>query len=287
LGIYNFPLDGLDAVMPDAPTTDGSATATATRTAARAPEVDRFLCASTWLVPEFGCYLFRELFRPGLRAAAPAYGVDLVALAQHTRAARRYRARMIWLVVAIAVLTLAAVVIALPNLFAALLILLAGIVLLVVLAGVHIYFTRARASRIFTMPSAPAAGLPPLPPAVDERLRALVDPNGVVFDGGVPFVGAGELLERWKVRVDTGKAATDNDGAKKTITPVRAEELQKKLTLAVRRAGIPDIQVHNRMFVAGHHTHRVAGLLPDPQGHRGRHRDRAHLPLRGEGLLAR
>jgi len=253
--------------MPKAPTKEGPATAAAPVTrAARAPDVDRLMCASAWLEPWFAHYLFRALFRPGLRATAPAYGVDLVALARHARAARRYRLWMILIAVALVLVALVSLILVLPNLVTALLILLGAAALLVVLVGVHLYLTRARATRIFRDPRPPGHDLPPLDPQLHDRLSALADPNVVVFDGKLPFVGAGALLENWSVRVNTTKAATDDNGNKKTIIPVRAEELQKKLTLAIRAANIAGIEVHNRMFVAGHRVRRISGLLPDPMG---------------------
>jgi hypothetical protein len=52
------------------------------------PTVDRYLCSSTHLSPQFACYVLDELTEPSIRAASPAGGIDLVALARHASLAR-------------------------------------------------------------------------------------------------------------------------------------------------------------------------------------------------------
>ncbi|MEU7866503.1 hypothetical protein [Dactylosporangium sp. NPDC049140] len=247
--------------------------AAASRAAHRAPGVDRYLCAWTWLEPVFARYVYGELLRPGLRAIAPAYGVDLVALARHASAARRHRRLVIALAALDLVLVVAAVVVTVlvgvraghlgRALLVALLVPVAGALLLVILVGWHLYATRSRAHRILEAPGDPRESAPAIGDGAERRLAASAEANVVPFGGGIPFVGAGYRLERWKVRIDTTKPGRDSGGRLKTVTPVRAEELQKALSIEVRRAGIPDIQVHNRLFVAGRATYQVAGLQPD------------------------
>lgn len=245
---------------------------TSGRAAARVSGVDRYLCASAWLEPAFARYVHGELIRPGLRATAPAYGIDYVGLARHTRAARRHRATVLLLAVA----DLIAVVAGAPaaarwggggewtdGAAAALSVVVTGAVLLVVLVGWHLHTTRARASRILFDSAPPREAVPHLDPRLEADLSARADPNVVPFGGGMPFVGAGHGLERWKARVDTTRPGTDGGGRKRRITPVSAEELQKALSVAVRGAGFPDIEVNNRLFVAGHHVGLIPGLLPD------------------------
>ncbi|MGX6603197.1 hypothetical protein ACWKSP_13805 [Micromonosporaceae bacterium Da 78-11] len=240
--------------------------------AARASGVDRYLCAYAWLEPSFARYVHTQLLRPGLRATPPAYGVDFVALARHTTASRRHRARVILLVVLDLILVVAGVsaVFALAglsgrSLLIALIVLLTGAVLLVALITWYLYRSRTRASRTLFDRTVPGEAVPPIDSDVEDRLRAYAGANVVLFGGGVPFVGAGKLLNRWKVQVDTTKPATDDQGRKKAVRPVGAEELQKALSVTVRAAGIPNMKVDNRLFVAGPSAGAVPGLLPDPE----------------------
>lgn len=267
-----------------------AATSTTGRAATRGASVDRYLCAWTWVEPVFGRYVYAELLHPGLCAIAPGYGVDYVALARHAKAAHRHRGLVMLLAASIPVLVLVVALIVLVTglgggwVAATLLSLLpAGLAAFVVLIGWHLYVSRARASRILFGLAAPRDTAPALDAAVEERLSDRAAANVIPFGGGIPFVGAGRRLDRWKVRVDTTKAATDKNGAKRPLLPVSAEELQKELSTTVRGAGIPDLEVHNRLFVAGRYTDRVPGLLPDPQAAPNPRIERREIRLAIEG----
>jgi hypothetical protein len=81
-----------------------------------------------------------------------------------------------------------------------------------------------------------------------------------VFSGGEPFVGSGALLARWKLNINCTRPA----GSGPPVRPFTAADLHKDLTLAARRTGIPGLDVHNRLFVAGTAADTVPGLHPDP-----------------------
>jgi hypothetical protein len=236
----------------------------------RGVEVDRWLCSWSWVEPAFSRFLYAELIRPGLRSNAPQYGVDFVALARHAMAARRHRRR----VIVLAVVDVAVFLVGLPAvqltwrpgatwLVVAVCPLLT-VAMLLMLVGWHLYVTRARASRTLVGPVEPRDGATPLDDATEARLAALAEMNVIVFGGGIPFVGAGARLDRWKVRIDTTRAGTDDKGRKRTITPLSAEQLQKEITTAVRGSAMPGLEVNNRLFVAGAFASAVDGLLPDP-----------------------
>ncbi|SNY65290.1 hypothetical protein [Paractinoplanes atraurantiacus] len=245
-------------------------------TAATAPQssqVDWLLCSYAWLNPAFGRFVYSTLIQPGLRAVPPTHGVDVVALARHVMAARRHRRLVIVLALVDVLLIVAGagLILGLGRFTAGdlgwgLAVLLGGVLAYFVLIGWHLGVTRTRASRL-------AGGPPPhprdaaarLPDAVEERLDAYAKSNVIVFGGGIPFVGAGKLLTRWNVQVDTTKAAKDDHGRPRAVQPVNAEELQKALSITVRKAGIDGIRVNNRLFVDGTRADAVDGLLPDPE----------------------
>ncbi|MCU7727001.1 hypothetical protein ODJ79_25010 [Actinoplanes sp. KI2] len=255
----------------------GVSTAPPTPATAAVPQVsqvDRLLCSYTWLSPAFGRYVYSRLIRPGLRAVPPTHGVDVVALARHTVAARRHR-RLVILLALLDVLPAvvgAALILGLGgfsagHLLECLAILAGGTLVYLALIGWHVYATRTRASRLVfagaTGGAEPRDGVPRLADAAEQRLDAYAKANVVVFGGGIPFVGAGELLTRWNVQIDTTRAAKDDKGRPRPLLPVSAEELQKTLSVTVRKAGIDGIRVNNRLFVDGVRTDAVDGLLPD------------------------
>lgn len=246
--------------------------APATAAEPESSQVDRLLCSYAWLEPAFARYVYSTLIRPGLRAVAPAHGVDVVALARHAVAARRHRRLVIVLVLIEMVLAVAgvALIFALGGLsagalFWALVVLVAGALGYFALIGWHVYATRTRASRLVFGPPDPRGLVPRLPEPIEKNLAAYAKSNVVVFGGGIPFVGAGRLLTRWNVQIDTTKAAKDDKGRPRPVLPVNAEELQKALSVTVRKVGIDRIRVNNRLFVDGMRADAVDGLLPDPE----------------------
>jgi hypothetical protein len=234
---------------------------------ARDQSVDRYLCSWVWLNPVFSRYVYSELIRPGLQAVAPGYGVDLVALSRHARAARRHRA----LVLAAVAGDVIALLVTIPVLFwsgspvRALVAIPVALLVFVAVMAWHLAVVRARAVRALFGDGDPHDKAPALDAVTEKRLAGQDNANVVVFADGVPFVGAGKLLGRWKVHADTTRAAMDGDGQPRVIKPINAEDVQKALSLTIRGAGIADLRVHNRLFVAGEYTDTVAGLLPDPQ----------------------
>jgi hypothetical protein len=232
--------------------------------------VDRWLCSWNWIEPAFSRFLFAELIRPGLRALPPTYGADFVALARHAVAARRHRRNVIVVAIAEFVALAAVVPIVLLEWFrtgatiaVAALSPVVAVLALPVLVGTHLYVSRSRASNVLFSRLGPRAKVPALDPPIEARLSEISDANAVVFGTGNPFVGAGARLDRWKLRIDTTRAATDRSGAKRRINPLTSVQLQKELTTTVRSAGIPNLEVHNRLFVDGDFAFLVPGLLPD------------------------
>jgi hypothetical protein len=139
----------------------------------------------------------------------------------------------------------------------------AGVLAYFLLIGGHVYAIRTRASRLVYGPAEPGDVVPRLRGPLEHTLEAYAKGNVVVFGAGIPFVGAGQVLTRWNVQVDTTKAAKDDQGRPRPVRPVSAEELQKALSVAVRKTGLEGLRVNNRLFVDGIRTPAVDGLLPD------------------------
>ncbi|WP_344077137.1 hypothetical protein [Luedemannella helvata] len=231
--------------------------------------MDRYLCSSAHLSPSFAGYVLAELIEPSVRAASPACGVDLVALGRHARSARA-RVTQLRRSMAAALGSALMMLLVAVSVRSATLLLLA---LIIAVAGVHlaVFFDRLSLYRTLGAMVSPVAQLrdlaPPLPARDEDRLDALNASNVVIFEGGNTFVALGRRLrDGWQMSLDATKPATDSNGNKRTVLPFTPADLHKAVTLAVRTAGVPGVEAHNRLFVASHSADAVPGLLPNQFG---------------------
>jgi hypothetical protein len=230
-----------------------------------ADAVDRYLCSYAYLSPSFARYMSTELVSPSLRAFAPAYGVDFVALARHAEQARRRNVTVYALLLAgFAAAVLLACLGLTPAgslwVLAAFVMCVAALFALVIW---HCVTTNATVAPILDL-NVPLRGLAEqLDPQLEARLEEAMSANTVVFAGGHPFVGSGLPLKAWQLNLSLDKPAHDPSGDPRAIRSVSASDLHKELTVAVRSASVPDLDVHNRLFVAGGTAPAIPGLLPD------------------------
>lgn len=226
---------------------------------------DRHLCSATHLSEGFAGHVLDAVTRPSLRVPGPSPGLDLVAVARHAGLAadRRVRRNVLLSAVLIgtALVAMAMVIVGgrsallwLASLFAAGWAAAASILYVFRLAELRL------AVRILETGHDPRELAPPLGRAAEATLAAAMNANVVVFSGPEPFAGAGERLARWKIAVTCTRPARPGGHTR----PFTADELHKRLTLAARQAGIPGLEVHHRLFVAGTATGAVAGLHPGP-----------------------
>jgi hypothetical protein len=232
-----------------------------------APAVDRYLCAFAHRSPRFAQYVLRVTTRPGLRALLPACGIDVVALVRHAHlaAGRWRRTRIIG-----ASVFAGAVVLALAALFAGEAVLSVVLLLAAVAAVFGVVFadeySRLQIRGSLASPGADVRTMAhPVAPALEDALEKIMDANVVVFTGGNPFVGGGKPVPGgWRISIDAARPGTDPQGNNRTVTPFEPTDLHKAMTLAVRGANIPNLEVHNRLFVAGASADSIPGLVPDP-----------------------
>jgi hypothetical protein len=228
---------------------------------------DRYLCSAVHLSDGFAGYVLNQLTDQSLRALGPSPGTDLVALARHAglAVARRRRRQLHlsgilagFLLLALPLLALAAGEFILPMLI---LLLSAGWVCGFGASLVHRLDRYRTALAVRDEPIGPRDLAPALDAATEAYLTSVMASNVVVFSGGEPFVGSGQLLARWKLNVNCSRPANPS----RRVSAFTAADLLKELTLAARRTGIPGLDVHNRLFVAGTAVNAVPGLQPDAQ----------------------
>lgn len=238
-----------------------------------AEAVDRYLCSYAHLSPSFSRYVINELTTPGLRSTGPAFGVDLVALVRHAGAAYRRAMLMRCLLTAnlaglvllgMFVLTVGPYWFGQVAGFLLFAIVAAGLVLPYVIVLSTMIGAHRSAQRVNGAGGRLRDLARPVDPGVERRLGEVMTGNVVVFHGGWPFAGCGVPLGSWSIDVDATKPATDAAGNPRKVEPFDAVDLHRELTRAVRAAGIPDLRVHNRLFVGGTGVAAVPSLLPNP-----------------------
>jgi hypothetical protein len=264
------PEGGVQVTTPTGAARAGSTPGATPPTAASpAHAVDRYLCSYSHLSPGFARYVLAELTGPSLRATAPAFGVDLIALARHaTVSCRRIRLARLLLTGDLGLLLVSVLVVIASSTTAAratgavglvIGVIFPHLIVLVTLISAHGYAQRANTVGVSLRDNAP-----PLSAKVEQRLDELMNSNAVVFRGGFPFEGYGLPLGSWKVEVDVTKPGTDSNGDLRQLRPFNTAELHKELTRTVRNAPVPDLRAHHRIFVGGTGTAKIPSLLPDP-----------------------
>lgn len=252
---------------------------------ARHTETTRYLCAATHLHEKFADLVIGTLLEQPHRALAPAYGVDLLAVARHALVARRRR----W-VRDVALLVLLGVFVALlawrltppatrhslegwdgqaartllHAIWPALLVLAAA--WLVVAAD--IWTMRARVIPGLSRERFDIAARLRVRPRTRAQLEAIARSqagNVVVFSGWSPFVGSGLLVEDWSFAIDVRRGKRDQQtNERRSPTPFDAAALHRHMAGALTAVGLPALRVQQRLFVDGFEVRKDRDLLEDP-----------------------
>lgn len=233
--------------------------------------VTRLLCSTAHLKGGFADHVVAELVDPGHRAKAPNWNLDTVALARHARQAQdRRSARDLRLLLVFAVvvgaeqLALGALVtgrIAATTFAWVSAAVLAGAWLAAFrIVWWHYSLIHRSSLAVIGLPNVEAVEPPPLEREVEERLEEAEDANVVLFSGS-PFLGSGELLDRWTVTVDISTGEQGEDGTRRRPEPFDTAELHEAMLAAVPNAMNPRPRAGNRLYVVGGHALSVGGLF--------------------------
>lgn len=262
--------------------------------------VTRLLCSTTHLKGSFADDVLGQLLGPAHRAMAPNWNIDTVRLARHAaqastrRSVRDTRLLGVFAAVFLAQITVLALVATgrLPiGLFAVLSMLTWAAAYAASFAIVWWHYSLIHRSSIAVVgiKGVDAEEPPPLAPEVEESLAAADNANTVLFAGPSPFVGSGELLDRWTVTVDIGSGAKRADGERQTPEPFDNLELHEALKQSIPQAmGGPEPVVGHRLYVVGGHALSVGGLFrsgPVPQGGEALIRFRRPVPSVPEDVI--
>jgi hypothetical protein len=263
--------------------------------------VTRMLCSTVHLKGAFADYVLDNLVDPTHRAMAPNWNIDTPTLVRHAQQARDRRTlRDTWLLAVFAVALCSYLVII--GLTATgrmpILVFLALFALITVAAYATAFRIVWWHYALIHQSSIAAIGIkgvaaeepPPLDPQIEESLWAADHANAILFSGPSPFVGSGELIDRWTVTVDVGTGAKLQDGSRAVPERFDNLELQEALTVAIPKAIGPDPVVGKRLYVVGGHALSVGGLFrsgPVPEDGEAVVRFRRPVPMIPDATVKR
>ncbi len=247
-------------------------------------ETTRYLSARTQLFISYAEYVVREIVNEQFRALAPAYGVDLAAVAKWAIGSLHRRRRRDLALSMILVAGLATLI--LVGLFARYwpgVVVMAGVTLLLGWAVmlteyldqyrcVHKHMLRGQ----FNPDDAPE----PADPQQRDGLRAVSRRrlgNLVVFRGRRAFAGSGYRVPKvgGPLVIDVSKGKSDDDGVEDsgkdqkkqqdvTPDPFTNEDVHAAIVEAMDDLGLRDVWVEERLFVNGRHIQGDPDYLPSP-----------------------
>ncbi len=234
--------------------------------------VTRLLCAAVHLKASFANHVHNELVEPAHRAMAPNWNIDTLALVRHAEQARQRRVtRDLWLLVVFAVTVAvaewatASVLTGRLGAFMVLLIYAVGLLLSYAASFAIVWWHYAAVHRsavaVVGVRGVEAEEPPPLDPKVEESLAQASRANVMLFSGNSPFVGSGEVLDRWTLTVDISQGRLRPDGERDVPQPFDSLDLHEALLAELPESISPRPKGGHRLYVVGGHAAAVGGLF--------------------------
>jgi hypothetical protein len=265
--------------------------------------VTRMLCSTVHLKGAFADHVLDNLVDPTHRAMAPNWNIDTPTLVRHAQQARDRRmqrdTQLLWVFLFLVVGEICAIgAVATGRISIALF----GVLAIAVWLGAYAasFATVWAHYSMIHLSSIAAIGIkgadlkaeepPPLDPEIEEVLEAADNANTILFSGASPFIGSGEVLDRWTVTVDVGTGAKRADGTREEPDRFVNSELHDALSVAIPRAIGPNPKVGNRLYVVGGHALSIGGLFrsgPVPEEGEALVRFRRPVPSVPENLIRR
>jgi hypothetical protein len=234
--------------------------------------VTRMLCSTVHLKGAFADHVLDNLVDPTHRAMAPNWNIDTPTLVRHAQQARQRRTqRDTWLLAVfaglISVEALAVLCLATGRLSIFLSLALAALGWLAAYGAAfrivwwHYSLIHRSSIAAIGIKGAEADEPPPLDPDVEAALVEADQANVILFGSPSPFIGSGELLDRWTVTVDVSNGVKRPDGTREEPERFTNSKLHDALAAAIPKAIGPDPVVGNRLYVVGGHALSIGGLF--------------------------
>lgn len=225
----------------------------------------RRLCAAAQLDAGFRAHVLRTTVHERHQAIAPSYGIDVPQVVKHCLVAnRRELIRDAWLTVLLITFIPALWLGTLKSHMAMMLLILTAayaVVWIYELSVHHVVETRLRNGRFRPYDMACDADCSDTLSQVADRQNA----NLIVYGDYYPFVGSGTVeLDRWPLTVDIRRAPNRRRrNAPVAPMPFQCRELYDHVRLGVKRLGLDDVTVEERLYVNGRSLREKPEFLPD------------------------
>jgi hypothetical protein len=230
-------------------------------------ETTRYLSAATQIDLDYAQDVVRNVVSEPLRAVAPAYGVEIAAVARWAVDSVMRRARRdIYLAI-----TMLATVVLLPLMLiwlpAAIIVIAAGLFAAWTIVTLE-YWTRAyrivvgkMLRGMFDIHTAPE----PRHQWVRDRINmvsARRRGNLVIFHGESAFVGSGQRLSREHVVIDVSQGKRVKNGKAQKPRKFSNADVHAALMKTMNKLGFNDMRIEERLFVNGRHIRDHLAFLP-------------------------
>lgn len=238
----------------------------------RSTAVTRLLCGALYLDPDFADTSYRDLCIDKILAVGPSPGVDLVAVARHSRNARRkYRTRLITLTACAMGLIVAAIgglssIVLTPHRL-----LLPSLVLFLIFTmvawlsdGLFTLWWKRTAQRLITQVGRePREQAAPISEDRERVLRDVAEANVVIYPVAAekdPFIGAGVLVaqKNWRP-IDISRPMRDRNGERER-RPFTVNDLIQSLAERFPQTGLKQVSVQEVLYVRGDIVQRIPVL---------------------------
>lgn len=234
-------------------------------------ESTRYLAAETLYDVPYAEKVVDRIINEKFRALAPTYGVDVTVVAKWALSSLRLRAKRdkhLATALGAGILLIGTLLVLLPWVS------LSVPVITVISAWalvLHENIVRVRCvgGKMLRGNFEPSKAPEPSDQDAVDRLKMISrrrSGNLVVFRNNKAFVGSGTLISSEHVVIDVSRGASNKE-QKKRPKPKRFtnEDVHSAIIAEMKKIGLTDACVEERLFVNGRHVHDNPALLPDPK----------------------
>jgi hypothetical protein len=234
-------------------------------------ESTRYLAAETVHSVSYAEKVVERIINEKFRALAPTYGVDVTVVAKWALSSLRLRVKRdkhLATVLGAGILLLGTLIVLLPWASISVPVITAISAWAIVL---HENMVRVRCvcGNMLRGNFQPSAAPKPSDQDAIDRLAMISQRrsgNLVVFRKNKAFTGSGTLISSEHVVIDVSRGASNKDQEKRP-KPKRFtnEDVHSAIIAAMKKIGLADARVEERLFVNGRHLHDNPVLLPNPK----------------------
>jgi hypothetical protein len=234
-------------------------------------ESTRYLAAETQHSIQYAKTIVNRVIREKFRALAPSYGVHVAVVAKWALDSLQLRARRDkrLAVILLAILLLFGIFLAFWP-WAGLAVLIFGVIAAWSIVTLENMERDKRVGNYMLRGNFDPADAPEPSGQRDAERLAMISKrrsgNLVVFRGNTAFVGSGAMISKEHIVIDVSRGK-DHQSGKQKSKPKKFtnNDVHQAISSAMRKIGLADTRVQERLFVNGRHIQDNIAILPDPK----------------------